>query len=313
MNLKASLFMILSLFVLTMSSGLEASAASRCKSKILEGTTSKKHPLKDLVLNKVAQDYLQKRADLASESHKEQALIVSDLKLRADQIFDEITQKSSKTLEALDISSLTDEVIHQMKARDLHYLEERRLLHFYENLIGYLTYSFRWKIKLAQSRRFLNGTQQDAEEEFITEAVNDQIVRVFLQGSFDRLRNDVESEKAKFFFLSLVLSGKVRDALRKHLGSTRTSEKPQFSIDITFDLRAKIAKAQFDPELASKIQRSLNQLRPHEREIIELVYYRGLTLAQTANHLDQKLGTLKSKLSRTLVKLRALWGHESFD
>jgi RNA polymerase sigma factor (sigma-70 family) len=57
---------------------------------------------------------------------------------------------------------------------------------------------------------------------------------------------------------------------------------------------------------------AIERLRPDERELIHLIYYRGLTLVEAANHLEKKLGTLKSTLSRTLAKLRLILDPQDF-
>ena len=312
MLLRISRILIVSVATLLTATGMEVNASSLCKNKLIESTQTTQTHFKDLVLNIIAKEYLQKRADLASESPKEQEQIVQDLKLRAGLFFDEIVKTSPEDLNGIESSLAAQKLIQKMKFDELHFLEEKRLIQFYDNLVGYLTNAFHWRIKSAQARRFLNGTQFNAEKEFVIEVVNENIIKIFLNAAFDRSRNDVTSEKAKFFFLALVLKGKVKDAIRKHLASNRTPEKPQFPIDDGFDLRARLEAIKLDPELALKVQMAIERLRPDERELIHLIYYRALTLVEAANHLEKKLGTLKSTLSRTLAKLRLILDPQDF-
>lgn len=310
---QVSFLRLLSFSILLLSIALEAHGGSPCKRKLLETTQRSDDHFKESVLSILAKEYLQKRADLASESLKERELIVRDLKARAGVFYDEHLKTLPEGSTSLESSLVVQTLIQKMKSDDLHFLEEKRLILVYENLIGYLTNLFHWKIKSAQARRFLNGTQIDSEKEFVTEVVNEHIIKIFLNGVFDRSRNDATSERAKFFFLAMVLKGKVQDAIRKHLASNRTPEKPQFSIDTGFDLRARPEAIKFDSDLYLKVQRAMEKLSPDEREILQLVYDRGLSLAEAASYLEKKIGTLKSSLSRTLTKLRRILASQEID
>ena len=57
-------------------------------------------------------------------------------------------------------------------------------------------------------------------------------------------------------------------------------------------------------ELAQRMREALKILTPDEREAIEIAFFLGLTHAETAAHLDQPLGTVKTRIRSGLSKLR---------
>ena len=57
-------------------------------------------------------------------------------------------------------------------------------------------------------------------------------------------------------------------------------------------------------ECTERVQSALAQLSEREREVLELVYYKGLTQAEIAAQLGAPLGTVKSWARRGLLGLR---------
>ena len=55
-----------------------------------------------------------------------------------------------------------------------------------------------------------------------------------------------------------------------------------------------------------EVRTALHRLPRHERETVELVYWAGLTIAETAGVLDVAPGTVKARLSRARRRLPAL-------
>ena len=68
-----------------------------------------------------------------------------------------------------------------------------------------------------------------------------------------------------------------------------------------------------DPTLIEAMQRSLARLSAQEREVLELVYYRGLTIIEAAAHLNIPANTLKSRLHRARSNLRKLMAKEGLN
>lgn len=59
-----------------------------------------------------------------------------------------------------------------------------------------------------------------------------------------------------------------------------------------------------------KLKTALDALPMLEREALECVYYKGLTLAETASYLNIPLNTVKSRLHRARAHLRQILAHE---
>jgi RNA polymerase sigma-70 factor, ECF subfamily len=56
---------------------------------------------------------------------------------------------------------------------------------------------------------------------------------------------------------------------------------------------------------------ALAELSSRQREVVELVYLRGYTLAEIAQRLDVAVGTVKSRLHSALLSLRATLGEHT--
>jgi RNA polymerase sigma-70 factor (ECF subfamily) len=68
---------------------------------------------------------------------------------------------------------------------------------------------------------------------------------------------------------------------------------------------AEYAKAQFE---GSQLKKALTSLRPEQREVVVLAYFGGFTHTEIARHLEQPLGTVKTRMRLAMKKLREVLG-----
>ena len=104
-------------------------------------------------------------------------------------------------------------------------------------------------------------------------------------------------------YLSLMTRSRAIDQVRSHGARHRLLQRwnsIQFqptSVDLPLE-RADLK------EQAAYVRRALAELRPSEREILEIAYYEGLSQSQIAKRLDLPLGTVKTRSRNALKKLR---------
>jgi RNA polymerase sigma-70 factor (ECF subfamily) len=60
-------------------------------------------------------------------------------------------------------------------------------------------------------------------------------------------------------------------------------------------------------ELQMVLLSALDQLSTEQQQAIQLAYFRGMTQADIAQHLDRPLGTVKSHIRLGMQKLREIW------
>lgn len=138
--------------------------------------------------------------------------------------------------------------------------------------------------------RRLSRTPSDAE---------DATQEIFLDiwrsaGRFDARQG---SDKV---FIAMIARRRLIDRLRK-----TTSEPPMDPVEVLESI------AWSDPGSASEISleaeqaaRALKELRPEQREVLELGLLHGLSQSEIAARLGMPLGTVKSFMRRGLIKVR---------
>jgi RNA polymerase sigma-70 factor (ECF subfamily) len=98
------------------------------------------------------------------------------------------------------------------------------------------------------------------------------------------------------------------DELRRR---RRVQSQVQDGVDLTnkpsegADDPVAYATAQYE---RSQLKDALHTLRVEQREVVELAYFGGLTHSEIAKHLDQPLGTVKTRMRLGLRKLREALG-----
>lgn len=83
------------------------------------------------------------------------------------------------------------------------------------------------------------------------------------------------------------------------------------TLDVPDDVRTDEEAATL--EQRRHVQAALTELRPDQREPIELAYYGGLSQSEIAKRLGVPLGTVKSRMFMGLATLRDLLGNDLID
>jgi RNA polymerase sigma-70 factor (ECF subfamily) len=65
-------------------------------------------------------------------------------------------------------------------------------------------------------------------------------------------------------------------------------------------------------QLGERVREALEQLDQHQREVLEIAYFQGLTQSEIAERLQTPLGTVKSWTRQALMKLRELLPQEEW-
>ena len=90
-----------------------------------------------------------------------------------------------------------------------------------------------------------------------------------------------------------MLLNQLRDVRRTRWWRSRVDAEPDGRVD---DASERVA-------IADAVQQALGGLSKAQREVVVLRYFVQLTAAQTADALDISVGTVKSRLSRSLARL----------
>jgi len=94
------------------------------------------------------------------------------------------------------------------------------------------------------------------------------------------------------------------DGLRGRRGTARTRDAGPATLDHMVQAGEDPAERAWSNVRAEHVREALSELPPAQREAMELVYFRGLTQAETAEQTGQPLGTVKSRLRLGLKKMR---------
>lgn len=153
--------------------------------------------------------------------------------------------------------------------------DEAALAELYDRHAGMLT---------GLARRFLPGEPE----------ADDLVHDVFLEAwrraaSFDPERGSVRS------WLALMIRSRALDRIRK---AERRLRAPMPTTP-----RGEIPAPSRGIE-ARRLAKSLEDLSPEQRSIVEMTYFAGLTSREIAERLDVPVGTVKSRLRSALVALR---------
>lgn len=128
----------------------------------------------------------------------------------------------------------------------------------------------------------------------------DLVHDVFLEawqraGDYDPRRGSVRT------WLLVRLRSRALDRLR-----ARTRSKPS-PVDL-FDQPPERQAQEEDPELTpdrAAVRRAVQTLSNEQRVVLELAYFSGLSASEIAHHIGVPIGTVKSRITSGLAKLRA--------
>lgn len=95
------------------------------------------------------------------------------------------------------------------------------------------------------------------------------------------------------------------DGLRGRRGTARTRDAGPEPLEGVVHGEEDPADRVWKNLRAERVRDALSELPPVQREVMELVYFEGMTQAETAQHTGQPLGTVKSRLRLGMNKMRA--------
>ena len=114
-------------------------------------------------------------------------------------------------------------------------------------------------------------------------------------------------------WLFTIAANKARDALRRQnrrkalsLSATAGDEGPAYVDLMAIDLPAPGASAD-NAEQSALVQRALDSMPEHQREILLLAYFQKLSYQQAADVLGIPLGTVKSRLHAAVAAFARAW------
>jgi RNA polymerase sigma-70 factor, ECF subfamily len=137
-------------------------------------------------------------------------------------------------------------------------------------------------------------------------AAEDAVVEVYAQAwrdasSFDALRGN-----ARAWLLTLARSRAI-DILR-----SRRREPPSYPLEAACEVHSGGPGPEdqsSDLQRRNFVRAALENLRPEQREAIELAYFSDFSHSEIASKLEQPLGTIKSRIRSGMMVLRELLEH----
>lgn len=145
---------------------------------------------------------------------------------------------------------------------------------------------------LALARRVVN--QPFLAEEIVQEA----FLAVWRNpAGYDRQRGSVRT------WLMGMVHHRAVDAVRREESQRRRAEDPRGGEVVVVDFADRVVDELGLPEERKAVRAALEELPGEQRQVIELMYFGGLSQSKIAARLDLPLGTVKS---RTLLGMRRL-------
>lgn len=143
--------------------------------------------------------------------------------------------------------------------------------------------------------RRLSPTTSDAED-----AVQEIFVDLFRHAS----RFDPQREPSEATFVAIVARRRLIDRHRKHTRQVKTKPIDKTgAVPVAMPLNGLELRDEVD-----RVRELLTQLKSEERQVLELIFFQGLSQSETGERLNMPLGTVKTHSRRGLLRLRELSG-----
>lgn len=148
--------------------------------------------------------------------------------------------------------------------------------------------------------RRLSPTTSDAE---------DAVQEIFLDLWKHSSRFDARKEPSEAVFIAMIARRRLIDRHRRHARQART-----VPMDATPSMPAATPSNELEVlEEAGRVRGLLERLTSEEREVLELIFFQGLSQAAISELLNMPLGTVKTHSRRGLIRLRQLAADSSTD
>ncbi len=137
--------------------------------------------------------------------------------------------------------------------------------------------------------------QQQADAEDVVQEV---FAQVWTQaGRYDAGRGAVAA------WLLVLARSRAIDRLRARRARPESAAEPDVAEGVP-DLAARQDLELLTAEQVARLRRALQQLPEAQRVALELAYYEGLTHTEVAAHLNEPLGTVKTRIRQAVITLR---------
>lgn len=137
------------------------------------------------------------------------------------------------------------------------------------------------------------GHPQEAED-----LTQDIFVRLIHRSPYDPQRGSFRT------FLAILTRSRALDRVRSRQRETLRSKQQQ--TDTSGSVPSVVMDELSQQEQTQEVQAALAQLSAQQQQLLKMSYYEGLTQATIAERLGLPLGTVKSKVRRSLLKLREI-------
>ena len=130
----------------------------------------------------------------------------------------------------------------------------------------------------------------------------DVLQEIFLQIWREAERFDASRASVKTWLFTIARSRSLDRYRSRKTAKSRIEEQEEDQLQRIAD-KGDLQNASVTQQYVTS---ALNRLTPEQRVVLELSYYEGLTQEEIAERLQEPLGTIKSRIRASLIKLRNL-------